>query len=265
MAGKPLLPPPPGACIIASFLKSGRTWLRFMTAVYLADLHGLGTKVDLHSLFTIVPNNDDDPRRGRAVYAHADRPDMRRVLCEHQIWRPFDAAVNPTVAMVRSPLDTVTSLYFMETRRQNRENMPLGAYLRGRSGMSRWIGYHNLLVRHRDGPGIAWISYEQLTAQPLETFGRVLDAFSIPRDPERMERAVAAAAFDRMAALEEEQGFPSDKTDPTDPQGRRMREGRIGAAARLVSDEDHRFVARLINETLDPAARGRLESLGCIL
>lgn len=264
MAGKSLLPPPPGAGIIASFIKSGRTWLRFMLAQYLADLHGLGP-VDLHSLFTIVPNNDDDPVRGRAVYAHAGRPKVPRVLCEHLIWSPFDPAVNPTVVMVRQPVDTMVSAYFMETRQSGRLDVPLAAYLRTKHGIARWISYHNLLMVQRGGPGVTWISYEQLTLDPEATFARVLDRLGIRRDPAAMARAIAAAQFDRMAALENEQGFPGNSADPADPQGRRMREGRIGASAALLSDDDRQFVARKLDETLHPAARERLLQLGCNL
>lgn len=264
MAGKSLLPPPPGAGIIASFIKSGRTWLRFMLAQYLADTHGLGP-VDLHSLFRLVPNNDDDPVRGRAVFAYGDRPQVRRVLCEHQLWSPFDPAVNPTVVMVREPVDTIVSAYFMETRQSGRLDVALSDYLKTKRGIARWIAYHNLLIAQRGGPGVTWISYEQLSQDPAGTFGQVLDRFGIRRDPDAIGRAVEAARFDRMAALEDEQGFPGNSADPTDPQGRRMREGRIGASHSLLSDDDRRFVAGKLHETLDIAARERLASLGCNL
>ncbi|BBK32491.1 sulfotransferase domain-containing protein [Stella humosa] len=264
MAGKSLLPPPAGACIVTSYVKSGRTWLRFMLAAYLADIHGLGP-VDLHSLFTIVPNNDDDPQRGRAAFGYGDRPSIPRVLCEHLPWKPFDGSVNPTVVMVRSPLDTIVSRYFMESRQNGRREQAVGDYLRSPRGAAAWIEYHNQLIRKRSGPGVTWISYEQLTHDPAGTFGRVLEAFSIPCDQDAAGRAIAAAAFDRMAELEAETGFPGNAVDPADLDARRMREGRIGAGAGHLAEEDRLFVARTIHETLDPAARGRLESLGCIL
>ncbi|WP_374444081.1 sulfotransferase domain-containing protein [Stella sp.] len=265
MAGKSLLPPPPGAGIISSFPKSGRTWLRFMLSVYLDDLYGLQGAVDLHSMFRILPNNDDDALRGRHLYAFADRPEVPRVLCEHLLWRPFDPAVNPTVAIVRSPVDTLVSSYFMETRQRHQTDIELPAYLRSKRGVRRWIVYYNALLAERP-PGIAtWVSYEQLKQEPMATLGVVLDTFRIDRDPERMERAIAASAFDRMAALEEDQGFPGNPADPDDPQGRRMREGKVGAASRYLTPADEDFVRTTINETLHPAARERLRQLGCNL
>ena len=265
MAGRSLLPPPAGVAIISSFPKSGRTWLRFMVAVYLNELFGLQVSVDLHSMFRILPNNDDDDLRGRHLFAYADRPEVRLVVCEHLLWKPFDPVSNPTVAIVRSPIDTLVSSYFMETRQSHQTGVPVDAYLRSKRGVRRWVAYYNALQQERPASLTTWVSYEHLKAHPIETFGTVLDAFSIRRDQDCMERAIAASAFDRMSALEDDQGFPGNSADPTDPQGRRMREGKVGAATRYLTPADEEFVRTTINETLHPAARERLRLLGCNL
>jgi len=265
MAGKSLLPPPPGAGIISSFPKSGRTWLRFMLSVYLNELHGLQESVDLHSMFRIIPNNDDDALRGRHLYGYADRPEVRFVVCEHLLWRPFDPVSNPTVAIVRSPIDTIVSSYFMETRQQYLTDVSIAAYLRSKRGPRRWVAYYNALQQERPSDITTWISYERLKEQPVETLGSVLDRLGVARDLACMERAIAQSAFDRMAALEEDQGFPGNSADPGDPQGRRMREGKVGAAVRYLTPADEDFVRTTIKETLHPAARERLLQLGCNL
>ena len=110
---------------------------------------------------------------------------------------------------------------------------------------------------------MTWISYEGLTAAPAATFGRVLDAFGIEQDTRRVEAAIAAASFDRMSALEDAQGFPGRKGNPDDPQGRRMREGKVGGANAYLDDEDRAWVAGAIGRMLAPDARARLASLGC--
>ena len=46
---------------IASFPKSGRTWLRFILANYLNRLLSLGLELDLRSMFGLIPNDVLDP------------------------------------------------------------------------------------------------------------------------------------------------------------------------------------------------------------
>ncbi|MCC7273892.1 MAG: sulfotransferase domain-containing protein [Alphaproteobacteria bacterium] len=257
------VPVPAGARFVMSYIKAGRTWLRFMLACYLADLHGLGVEVDLRSMFTIVPNNKDEPDRGLPAFAYRDRPGFPLVLCDHKLWEPFDPRRNPTVVMVRSPVDTLVSAYFMETRAAGHPELPVAAYLRKRIGVSRWATFHNSLVEMRGAPEVTWISYERLTEAPEATFAAVLDAFGIARDDACIAMATQAARFDRMAAMERAQGFPGGVTD--DPDARRMREGRIGGGDRYLDDDDRRYVSQTLSETLTPAARERLQSLGCIL
>lgn len=263
MAGRSLLPPPEGARIVTSHVKAGRTWLRFMLAIYLADLFDLGGPVDLHSMFRIVPNNDDDPLRGRHLFAHAGRPDVPLILFEHKLFEPFDPRRNPTVVIVRAPVDTLVSAYFMATRRIGKEPLTLGEFIRSEKGLPLWARYHNALASDRGGPEVTWISYEGLTADPVASFGRVLDGFGIPRHPRRVEAAVQAARFDRMSALEDAQGFPGRTGDLADPQGRRMREGKVGAAGGYLDAPDRAWVAAALPSLLTPDTRARLATLGC--
>jgi len=256
--------PPPGTRIVTSFVKAGRTWLRFMLSTYLARLYGLDLTVDLHSQFRVIPNNEfGDPLRGIEAFAFAAVPGFPRIRCEHVVWQPFDPERNPTTVIVRSPVDCVVSAYFMNSRRSGQPDLPVGAYLRAKKvGIARWIGYHNDLLRERGDPGVLWVSYEQMSEDAGAVLARVLGRFGIPVEPDLVEAAVAAGRFERMAALESRQGFPGNKADPADPGARRMREGRVGGGAALLAPADTAHVARALARDLAPGARARMEALG---
>lgn len=56
-------------------------------------------------------------------------------------------------------------------------------------------------------PGILVVRYEDLLADPLDQFGRVARHFGIARDPARIARAVEHASFKQLQKQETEQGF----------------------------------------------------------
>jgi hypothetical protein len=61
---------------IASYPKSGRTWLRFILADYLSDRFDLGLRVDLQTMFGVLPNDDLSAERGLPAFGFGDRPGM---------------------------------------------------------------------------------------------------------------------------------------------------------------------------------------------
>jgi hypothetical protein len=56
-------------------------------------------------------------------------------------------------------------------------------------------------------PGIFVVRYEDLLADPQDQFGRVARHFGITSDKQRIARAVAHASFKQLQQLEAEQGF----------------------------------------------------------
>ncbi len=61
-------------------------------------------------------------------------------------------------------------------------------------------------------PGIFAVRYEDLLAAPVDQFGRVARHFGITGDPARIERAVDFAAFKQLQKLEADQGFSERST-----------------------------------------------------
>lgn len=56
-------------------------------------------------------------------------------------------------------------------------------------------------------PGIFVVRYEDLLADPLDQFGRVARHFGITSDPARIEKAVEFSAFKQLQELEASEGF----------------------------------------------------------
>ncbi len=56
-------------------------------------------------------------------------------------------------------------------------------------------------------PGIFVVRYEDLLADPLDQFGRVARHFGVTSDPARIEKAVEFSAFKQLQKLEASEGF----------------------------------------------------------
>lgn len=56
-------------------------------------------------------------------------------------------------------------------------------------------------------PGIFTVRYEDLLADPLDQFGRVARHFGIATDRARIEKAVEFSSFEQLQAMEAQQGF----------------------------------------------------------
>lgn len=90
-------------------------------------------------------------------------------------------------------------------------------------------------------PGIFVVRYEDLLADPLDQFGRVARHFGITGDKERIARAVEHASFKQLQKMEAEQGFVERSMNSR----RFFRSGRSGGwREQLTADQ----IARIEND-----------------
>ncbi len=103
------------------------------------------------------------------------------------------------------------------------------------------------------------MSYEELTASPLETLAACVDFLGWPREPEAYcQRVVDYCRFDNMRKLEEERAFDGGRALAAGgrrPEGFKVRKGRVGGYHSYLSDADVAYMDRYIAERLDPIYR----------
>lgn len=235
MTGEPAPSPGRGLLWIASYPKSGNTWMRAFLTAYLrdapvTDLDDLVGSIDHDRVDRLDDDIGLDPaeltlaqldhvRRREYVRAHAtaERLLVRKThLANRELaggGRLFDAATGRAVYLVRHPLDVVDSYRaFLATTesaviqamenddavldRHGERPLPLAP-----QPMGSWSSHVRSWVRG-PGPERCIVRYEDLLADPEHEFGRVVRFAGLGTDPGRLRRAVDAAGFDRLAALE---------------------------------------------------------------
>lgn len=213
-------------CWIASYPKSGNTWMRFMLASYL-------TRQPMSSV-QVQPLNELIPVVGGGVFSSETLPDRPGPLLvkTHSIpsapaLAPHAASTRKAIYLLRNPRDVILSLTNARALRgasgadiardfiANR-GMPLAGT--EYDAWSTWPGN----VRAWTTPGAArehlprvdvlTLRYEDLRADPESTLHKVLEFLELgePIDPEYVALAVSSTSIDRMHELWTEEKFTDD-------------------------------------------------------
>jgi hypothetical protein len=223
---------------LASYPKSGNTWLRAFLANYLKDSR---RPEDINTLPEFVYGdmrvNYYEQLSGKTQpeltwpEINRLRPDVHRLLANahpgvvlvktHNVLSAIDGI--PTITpdatfgalyVVRNPLDVAVSFahHYGLTVDQGAKAIcfkPLE--IEAKEGhilqvVSDWTTH---LKSWLDAPGLYLkvVRYEDMTASPTKTFGGVIDFLRISRDRERLKRAIRYSSFNVLAEQEKKSGF----------------------------------------------------------
>lgn len=247
---------------LASFPKSGRTWLRFILANYLNRLHGLGLQLDLRSMFALIPNDVLDPERGVGAYPYRNRDEVPFLVMTHGGADRLLLARRPVLLLLREPKDTLVSYYFHLARRNRDVAQDLDAYLRsdqhGTPALCRYCNDWAEGIGRR--PGML-LGYERLRAEPEPAVAAVLEFFGIPVHPGFLDEAIAASSFAAMRRIEVAAGMPGRRYDRSDQESLRVRRGKIGGYADYLQPEQVAYVDRTCASMLTPKAQAMLREV----
>jgi len=275
---------PRGIIWIASYPKSGNTWVRVFIHHLLRmaagkpleehdidELHrtsrSAAGRIDLYEHFLGKPVTEADPReiaevRLKVQQAIAEEAEgivfakthsfLGRVFGYPMINRAFSAGA---VYIIRNPLDIVVSLSHHLNVPIDRAIRSLGASLNSpvtieTTAQEIWGSWtENVATWTADPtPAIQVVRYEDLVADPRGRFGEMVEHLRLDVTPEQIDEAVALASFDRMRAEEEKGGFV-ERPDHTEFF---FREGRAGQWREVLSREQ---IERIVNAHGEQMAR----------
>ena len=200
-------------CVIVSFGKSGRTWLRVMMSRFYQIRYGLSQRHllafdNLHNRVPAIP---------RVFFTHDNY--MKDYIKDSE---PKSAYRNKRVIlMVRHPADVAVSQYYqwkfrMPTRKKTINNYPapdedlslFDFVMRPDSGLLKIVefmnGWGREIERMRD---LMIVRYEDLRAEPETTLGRILDFAGTPGSAEDIREAVRFASVENMRQMERKRVF----------------------------------------------------------
>ncbi len=254
------------AFYLCSYKKCGRTWLRFILANYFNLLFNLNIKIDLHSYFSLMPNDDHDPFKGVDFYGFPNDSRFPIVLSRHSHYseEKFRGIGNRNMILIlRSIKDVVVSDFFQASRVLKSFDRDLKSFIRdSEGGLSAYCGYLNSWAEVIDGNGPLVITYEMLHRDTEETVGKIISFLGVELDGAKLKEGVNLSSFESMQKLEKQMGMPGHSIEMEDEEGLRMRKGKVGGSLDYLDDVDLRFIERACESLLTESAKGMLKKYG---
>ncbi len=250
-------------CVIVSFGKSGRTWLRVMLSRFYQLRHGLAER---HLL-----GFDNLHLRNRAI---------PRIFFTHDNYTKdytghadskADYYDKKVVLLVRHPADVAVSQYQQWRHRMRPNKKTLNAYpehdetvslaefvTERPAGLRKVIDFMNDWAREMPRlPDLLVVRYEDLRARPEPTLAGLLAFMGTPGTADEVRAAVAFASFENMQRMEAKRTFwlsggrmvPRDRNNP---QSFKVRRGKVGGWRDDFSPAEIARIEALIEAELDP-------------
>ena len=266
----------PGILWLASYPKSGNTWLRAFLAnlvtnpekpLPINDLpgHFLGDGFEIHfeqiagrKMSEIAPEELPDLRRRVHEWFAHSRPDNVMVKTHNAIMhvagRPLitPSATAGAIYVIRNPMDVAVSFSHHFQISVDRAVESLGeksAVLPPSAGLvsqhiSSW-SHHVRTWTTAPGLPLHVMRYEDMARKPFPTFRALVEFLGMPLDKERLRKAIRFTDFSELQSQEKKEKFVESRPDGTVPF---FRAGKVGGWRDLLNDDQ---VARLIADHAD--------------
>ncbi len=253
-----------GIIWLASYPKSGNTWLRAFLANYFQNSHqaiainalpdfALGDNFLVHYERLLgkaaADISDDEALSVRAAVHHwFATAECRTVFVKtHSILgKTGDLplitpdATAAAIYIIRHPYDLAVSWahhYQTDFDRAVEALCRTGNALpRGNGLLVQYLGsWAEHVHSWTTAPGLTRhvIRYEDMQTQPRATFASLVNFLGLPPEHQRLKRAIRFSCFRELAAQEKEQGFVEARPDGST---RFFREGRLGAGETILTD-----------------------------
>lgn len=186
--------------LLASFPKSGNTWVRFFLCNLISLRELEGAEVGFPLLDATMPelgrrelletwNYNTLPRVVKTH--HSNLPGLRR---------------HKHIIVYRDPRDVMISmLHYSRKKQMHRQELSLEQVIADSSkGMEAWFRWHENWMR-ASAPSL-WVAYETLKKHPREEFDRVLDFIGVDICDDVITEAMRRASIDSVRRSEVTQG-----------------------------------------------------------
>ncbi len=247
-------------CVVVSFGKSGRTWLRVLISRFYQIRYGLRPSVmigfdNLHRRNAAIPRiffTHDNYLRDYTGNRH-DKSDF------------YDRRV---VLLARDPRDVAVSQFFQWKFRMRpakkvlndypTEDVDIFRFVMSPAGLPRVVDFLNGWAREMPRiPAFLLLRYEDLRADTAGELARVLEFVGEKPTAGELADCVAFASVENMRKLEEKQVFwlagsrlrPKDRSNPN---SYKVRRAKVGGWRDYFDDEQVAAIDAFVAERLDP-------------
>ncbi len=216
--------------ILASFPKSGNTWVRFFLSNLISENELEGREISFKTLDNMMPSF------GTATIFEKWPYQLPRFIKTHLKYGPY-LHKPKKILIIRDPRDVMVSYFHYVNNLKIYPTFELFSdFIRNPDfGLERWLRHWKSWESNYD----YLIKYESLKENDTETFKAVLNHFKIPFVEENLNRAVEKSRFKNFRKVEKKYGHtkPGEAGDSFTF----TRKGIVGDYMNHFSEEDLRY------------------------
>jgi len=181
--------------ILASFPKSGNTWVSFLIANIYNEISGKFDEVDFHNIHEFHPELRNIDKHKSIL------PGLPQVILSHsQFKRPF----KNVILMLRDPWDVMLS-YHQYLNGERLKRLSLSEVItHNRYGIRALVKHNNSFIRNCKN--ILMVSYERLHDDPLREVGRLISFLGLEVDNDIIRASIRKSDFKSMREVELRKG-----------------------------------------------------------
>ena len=250
-------------CVIISYGKSGRTWLRVMLSRFYQLKH------DLPDNSLIGFDN-----------LHAKNPDIPLIFFTHDNYlKDFvgnadskkDYYQKKVILLVRDPRDVVVSQYFQWKFRMSSWKKRLNKYpahgsdiseyefaMDQNQGLPKIVDFLNLWAKEAGKiDQLLVVRYEDMRRDTAGVLEQILDFIGTPATPEESQDVVNFSSMENMKKMEQKRTFRFSGTrmapgDRKNPDSFKVRRGKVGGFSDYFDEDQVNTIEQLLQQTLQP-------------
>jgi len=247
----------PDDVLVASFPKSGNTWVRFIFANIVAQREMGDIDVDFHVVNSKLLYSYDS-----SSYSRISPKTMPRFVKTHLKYSRLRFNGNRSIYVYRNPADVMVS-YFMFRKALKGAGSYGGdfqSFIRdSKKGLPAWVAHYKSWI----GKASFVLSYERLKDNPFSEMNRVFRDLSIAVEEDELRQAVEESDIANVRVREEKAGRPKEMVDFQE--GHIFaRKGTIGQYRTYFVGEDYDYLFSLLEEAnLDDILSFYQQQLGC--
>ncbi|MGD2074880.1 MAG: sulfotransferase domain-containing protein [Gammaproteobacteria bacterium] len=250
-------------CVIVSFGKSGRTWVRVMLSRFYQLRHGLSER-HLIGFDNLHKKNPAIPRlfftHDNYIKDYTGNRDSKADFYDRKV-----------ILLVRDPLDTAVSQFFQWKYRMRPGKKTLNKYpshgsetsvydfvMDPDAGLPKIIDYLNLWAAESSKIGsLLIVRYEDLRDDTAGALQRIVDFIGTPGTESEIREAVRFASIENMRRMEERKTFWLSGNrmvakDRRNPNSYKVRKAKVGGYRDYFDDGQIERMQQLVAGRLDP-------------
>lgn len=225
--------------ILASFPKSGNTWVRFMWFNIVSQIDLDGKEIDFFTISNSLNANYDGHKYGDTEFYC-----LPRLVKTHM---QYDARFrkNKAIYIWRDPRDALISYYEYMRGEFNRSDLKtLKQFIKSEYGIEKWCIHINSWINNAD----VIISYKSLKIDTKSVLFNALNELDLGHiDSNVIEEAIYRSRFENMRKIEEIKGRPYPEKRSSESEYKFLRKGKIGEWKERLDIEDQQYISEIVS------------------